>query len=358
MRPLVDGAEELWSVSPPHEPDATGKLSTTVEHGLLRLSLDTGVARDPVMPENLALQSYLMRLSLGQQALALGDVSVQETGLWKPLTSRGMHGSMNLRGLKGGLFLLKDPASGSWDDPLTGAMIEQWLFSRNIRLRAMAALGDETRVSGVGLSAPLLGETLSLSGDLFRSDSDEAIGDAVRVQGSGKHAGLAYSLGFARFGPSYSNPFRPEQLGGHEQTSLNLSKLLPLPGDQKLSAAYGLRLREGPYSTLLIHDGRLGLTLGKEGWLIAPSYTLSLTEPLLRDSGSVGQHGVSISAWFAPWQGVTLNPSLSYTQRTASSDPVLFETWHAGLKTVLPIHPGSELHLALEGQEYRSDGSF
>jgi hypothetical protein len=166
---LVDDPEMPWAPPRPPGTDRSEKLSTTVEHGRLRFSLNTGVSRDPKEPENIALESYLVRLSLGQQAIALGDVTVQETGLWRPFASRGALGSLDLLGMTGGMFLLKDPAATDEDSMLTGGMIERRLFDSGVRIRAMAALKEDESVTGVGLSTPLLGETLGLSGDLFRS---------------------------------------------------------------------------------------------------------------------------------------------------------------------------------------------
>jgi hypothetical protein len=354
---LVDDPEMPWAPPRPPGTDRSEKLSTTVEHGRLRFSLNTGVSRDPKEPENIALESYLVRLSLGQQAIALGDVTIQETGLWRPFTSRGALGSLDLLGMTGGMFLLKDPASTE-DSMLTGGMIERRLFDSSVRIRAMAALKEDESVTGLGLSTPLLGETLGLSGDLFRSSRWDDDGDALRVRASGKHAQLSYGLGFSRFGSSYSNPFRPEQIGGVDETTLDLSTLLPFPGDRKLSTAYGLRLREGPQSTVLIHNGRMGMTLGEGRWLVTPAYTLVLVEPLQGDNNSMEQHGASISAKLTPWSDMTLTPSLSYEHRTASNTPTLLQTWRAGLKTSFALHRGSDLQFSLERMECNADGSF
>jgi hypothetical protein len=355
---IVEGSEPSWSAIPPPDIGETGKLSTTVEHGRLKLSLDTGVARDPSMPENIALESYLVRLSLGQQAIAFGDVTVRETGLWRPLASRGALGSLDLLGMTGGLFLVKDPAAADEDSMLTGGMIERRLFDSGVRIRAMAAHKEDEGVTSVGLSTPLLGETLGLSGDLFRSSRMDDDGDALRVRASGKHAQLSYGLGFSRFGSSYSNPFRPEQTGGYDETTLDLSTLLPFPGDRKLSTTYGLRLREGSQTTVLLHNGRVGMTLGEGKWLVTPVYTLILVEPLYGDTNSMEQHGASISAKISPWPDMTLTPSLSYEHRTASNTPSLIQTWRAGLKTSMAIHPGSDLQFSIERMECNADGSF
>jgi hypothetical protein len=353
---LVEDSDPPWMVAQPPGIDQSGKLSTSLEHGRLRLSMNTGISRDPMDPESLALESYLLRLTLGQQALAVGDLAVQETGLWRPISSRGLQGSMDAAGLRGGMFLVKNPTSETWDDPMTGGMLEKRLFGGDIQLRAMAALREEAMVSGMGLSAPLLGDSFRVRGELFWSDAGSSLGDSFLVQGHGTHAGFTYTLGYQQYGPSYSNPFRPEQLGGHEETTLNVTRLLPFIGDHKITTSYGLRLREGPESGFLMHSGRTGLTLGRERWLFTPAYTVSLVEPLLGEAGKVEQHGLSLAARLVPWPGVNLSPEFSYTHRI--SDPMVLETWQTGLRSSLPLHQGAELQVAIERSESRADGSF
>jgi hypothetical protein len=352
------GMPQVLGGGRPAGPDDAGRLSSSMEAGPLRISMDTGIAKDPLTPENIFLESYLLRLSMGRQSVEFGDVSLPESTLWQALNGRGMSGSLEFRNFSGGVFVLRDPA-GADGEFLSGGMVERRILGSEASLKATAARRGEHGVTGIGLSTPVFGETLGLRGEYFFSTSEDEHGEAMSVKGEGSHSGLAYALGFAHYGPTYANPFRPAALpGGYDETSLDLSTMLPLPLGRKLSTKYGLRLREGPDSASLIHSGRLGLTLGKQGWLLTPAYTFLHSEPLQGNPVEVEQHGLSLTAQLSPWPAVSLSPALSYTHRAASSSPTTLQTWRAGLKATLPLNAGSALQFALESQESQADGAF
>jgi hypothetical protein len=342
----------------PANPVETGRLSSSVEAGRLKLSMDTGITRDSLTSEAIALQTYLLRLSMGRQSVEVGDLNLPESTIWQALSGRGLSGSLEFQNTSGGVFVLRDPTL-SEGEFLSGGMVERRIMGSDASLKAMTARRGEHGVTGIGLGAPVFGESLGLRGEYFFSNSSEGYGEALSLKGEGSHSGLAYALGYAHHGPTYANPFKPAALpGGYDETSLDLSTLLPLPFGRKLSTKYGLRLREGPDYASLIHSARLGMTLGKQGWLLTPAYTFLHSEPLQGTPAEVEQHGLSLSAQLSPWPAVTLSPALSYTHRTTSSSPTTLQTWRAGLKATLPLNAGSTLQFALESQESQADGAF
>ena len=180
--------EHPGSASPDWQAQTSGTLSSELEKGKFRVTLDANGwfvddSDNYGGQEKFSLNSYLLKLAYDEQSLSLGDVSVETTELaGGSLARRGGLLELNAQETSMQGFVLRSNTVADFDHVLpvedsnqrfTGVTLTQGLYpEKNVQLKAVAVTGQGGSADDVG-GADLVPETkgqiysLALSGAII-----------------------------------------------------------------------------------------------------------------------------------------------------------------------------------------------
>ena len=256
--------EHPGSASPDWQAQTSGTLSSVLEKGKFRVTLDANGwfvddSDNYGGQEKFSLNSYLLKLAYDEQSLSLGDVSVETTELaGGSLARRGGLLELNAQETSVQGFVLRSNTVADFDHLLpvedskqrfTGMTLTQGLYpEKNVQLKAVAVTGQGGSADDVG-GADLVPETkgqiysLALSGAIidelllgeieyarsaFNQDTSGPYGtkhgQAWRSKLAGRYDTLDYGGGYSFRDRYFQSIISPEAINNRTEYSLYASK--------------------------------------------------------------------------------------------------------------------------------------